>query len=216
LTLEAEEAKFVVVSNNENFMDAEWEPFTNPMVKNWTLKDGDGIKTVYAIFKSLDNNLSFPTPISATIELRQDGCEPKPIPPPEPENPPACSVDCQKVTYDLYIINPDGSIRDAVGGYARAENLGDGTVILHFEDKGSDWDFNDVIIKVDRSDCEKIVISPESVDAGWHHQIGIALFYDGVFKNDLLLWPDSHSAIGESKVVNVREDADLCSVGANF
>lgn len=215
LTLRAEAAKFVVVSNRENFFGAEWEFFTNPMIKNWTLEDGDGTKTVYAIFKSLDGNLSFPVPISDTIELRQDGCKPEPPPPPEEETP-ACSVDCQKVTYDLYIINPDGSRRDVVGGYARMESLGDGKVLFNFEDKGSDWDFNDIVIKVDRNDCNKIVISPESIDAGWHHQIGIALFYDGVFKNDLLLWPDSHLAVGESKVVNVDKDANLCSGSTNF
>jgi N-acetylmuramoyl-L-alanine amidase len=81
LSLQAEQAAHVIVSKNSDFYDAEWEPFTSPMEKNWTLEGGEETKTVYAMFKSSDGNLSFPNLLSSTIEYRPAGCGPKKQPP---------------------------------------------------------------------------------------------------------------------------------------
>lgn len=56
LTIVAEEADQMVISNTEKFSDAKWEPFKT--TKDWTLDGNDGVKTVYAQFKDKAGNLS--------------------------------------------------------------------------------------------------------------------------------------------------------------
>jgi len=84
LNLQAKDAVWVIVSDNSNFYGSDWEPFTNPTDKNWILETGNGIKTVYAIFKSLTGEM---TPIlSDTIELQSAAA---PSTPPPATLPPA-------------------------------------------------------------------------------------------------------------------------------
>jgi hypothetical protein len=81
LNLSAQNAVSVIVSNDPNFIGADWEAFTNPTDKAWTLLPGDGTKTVYVIYKSSDGNV---TPIlNDTISLVTVV-----TPPPPPEVPP--------------------------------------------------------------------------------------------------------------------------------
>lgn len=59
LTLTAQNADEVIVSNNPDFIGSSWEPFTSsPILKSWTLTSGDGIKQVYALFRHASGGLT--------------------------------------------------------------------------------------------------------------------------------------------------------------
>lgn len=81
LNLAAQNAVKVIISNNSDFFGAEWEAFTNPTDKVWTLLPGDGLKTVYVIFKSSDGNMSPALSDSITFETAIIA---PPTPPEEP------------------------------------------------------------------------------------------------------------------------------------
>jgi len=83
LNLSAQDAPFVIISNDSNFIGANWESFTNPTNKAWSLLPGDGIKTVYVLYKSSDGNLS--PVLSDSIELTSAVVPP--LPPPLPPTP---------------------------------------------------------------------------------------------------------------------------------
>ena len=79
LNLKAQNAVQVLISNDANFLGANWQSFTNPLDLPWTLTAGDGTKTVYVIYKSPDGNLS-PT-LSDSIVLQTGIIVPPVIPP---------------------------------------------------------------------------------------------------------------------------------------
>lgn len=71
--------------------------------------------------------------------------------------------------------------------------------MIGFEDR-SDFDYNDVVLKVDARDCKKVVITLVSVDARLDHRVRIKFFYNGEFRKDILLWTGSHASV--SKMVD--------------
>ncbi|HUT22261.1 MAG TPA: hypothetical protein VMX18_02520 [Candidatus Bipolaricaulota bacterium] len=56
LTLTADNAATMLISNDINFLGSEWEPYASE--KTWTLTEGFGEKTVYVKFKTSTNNQS--------------------------------------------------------------------------------------------------------------------------------------------------------------
>ncbi len=56
LTLQAEGATEMLISNRYDFADAEWQPYKTEL--DWTLRSGQGDKIVYARFRSAAGNLS--------------------------------------------------------------------------------------------------------------------------------------------------------------
>jgi hypothetical protein len=56
LTLAATGASLMEISNDPTFSGAVWEPFM--VTKSWTLTPGDGLKTVYAMFRDTSSNSS--------------------------------------------------------------------------------------------------------------------------------------------------------------
>lgn len=58
LTLEAKNAYEVLVSNDENFVGADWMSFSSPNSISWTLTEGEGTKTVYARYKAVSGTIS--------------------------------------------------------------------------------------------------------------------------------------------------------------
>lgn len=123
---------------------------------------------------------------------------------------PGCETNCDRVTYDVYIVNPDGTERHMNSEYVRVEQFGD-DFLLWFEDKG-DMDFNDLIVRFNFVDCGNVLIAPVLVNAGWHHQIRLAIKYDGLVAQDVLLWEDSHTAPTFVKRVNVYDWPNICAV----
>ncbi|MFZ5365172.1 MAG: peptidoglycan-binding protein [Patescibacteria group bacterium] len=146
-----------------------------------------------------DSHMSFGNERSLDVSADQSLCQ-------------QCVTDCQRVTYDLYIVNPDGTERRMNSRYAQIEDQGNGVILVKFEDKGNDFDYNDVLIKVDKSTCEIIKVTSLQLEAGWHHQIKIKLLYDGIERNDVLLWADSHLSVDQSKEVNLTDYSRLCEV----
>lgn len=56
LQLSAVDADSMMISNDPTFSSARWEPFKED--RPWMLSDGDGLKTVYAKFKDIANNVT--------------------------------------------------------------------------------------------------------------------------------------------------------------
>lgn len=118
-----------------------------------------------------------------------------------------CVINCGSLMYDLYIINPDGSERHMFTDYSRIDMVDVDVWRINFDDAGDDWDYNDLVMEVDKSDCENIKIKRLSLDAAWHHQIRIK-FTNGPLSEDILLWTDSHLA-GEL-IINIFDYPNLC------
>ncbi|MFZ6015542.1 MAG: fibronectin type III domain-containing protein [Patescibacteria group bacterium] len=121
-----------------------------------------------------------------------------------------CEIDCSKVSYEIYIINPDGTERRMNTVYAEALDQGNGIVLYRFEDKGLDFDYNDVLIQVDRSNCEHLQFTVLKTNAVWHHQIRARIFYEEVFRQEYVLTYDSHAAYGKTLTLDLTGNTDLC------
>jgi hypothetical protein len=124
---------------------------------------------------------------------------------------PDCDIDCSEMTYDLYIINPDGTERHTFTEYVRVTELEPNLGIIGFEDKGEDWDYNDVEFRLDTRNCGRIAVTLISHDAAWNHQVRLLVNYRGVPKLDRLVWQDSRVNIGDSIYLNVTDDPAICS-----
>jgi len=131
---------------------------------------------------------------------------------PEPLVITTCQIDCSLVTYEVYIINPDGTKRFMNTEYAQADPQGDGVTLYRFEDKGDDFDYNDVLVQVDHSDCEHLKFAILKTNAGWHHEVRARIFYEGSFRRDVLIAGDSHAAYGQTITLNLTDDPSLCEI----
>lgn len=213
LLLSATDANAVKISNDLNFIGANWQSFGGgSMTKSWTLESGTGPKTVYALYKSPTDNYS--PIVSDTINLNASTCD---VVPPE-EKPPVetpteeCVFDCRSLTYDLFIVNPDGTERHINTPYVKIEQIAADVYLYYFEDSGGDMDLNDVVIKVDRRDCANNVFTIISLDAAWHHKVRLNILSGGVIKKQLTISEDTH--LFEQQVattVNTEQfRAELC------
>jgi hypothetical protein len=124
LTLSAENAVQMAISNSADFTDVGWEDYATSTI--WTLTEGDGEKTVYVKFRSPDGNVS--EVVSDTIIL-------------------VTSVDQATldsyVTSDLYRANGDYKVYsleevDEVAGIAIKHHLN--MTPAQFKEKGYHWE----------------------------------------------------------------------------
>jgi len=218
LSLSVSSASDVMVSNYADFSGASWVPHSATSMP-WTLLSGDGTRTVYVRFKQSDT-LGSTVSDSIVVDDANDCVTPPATPPgggsptppttPPPTVPPAAPLppavaDFSGASFDLYIVNPDGTERHMSDpAYARVESAGPNVTIVRFEDKGSDFDFDDVVVLVDHTDWNNVIVTVLSVDAGWLHNIRLAIFNDDKPVYDLLIWPDSHIGIGTFAVVDAN------------
>ena len=210
LNLEVDNAIEIMVANDIDFTGQRWMPYISSQ-KIWGLNPGDGVKSVYVKFQSHEGIVS--DVISDSIELATQGCIPEEEEEEEEEEEiavDACLIDCEKVDYEIYIVNPDNSKRFMSGAHARIEEINNTTSKINFDDSGKDLDFDDLVLQIERSVCELINVKPISIDANWSHNIRAVLLYEDYGKEDILLWKDSHKAIGEEKVINVYDYPDIC------
>jgi len=113
-------------------------------------------------------------------------------------------ISCHDIDYDFYLVNPDGSERHVDSEYVRVENLAEGVDLYYYEDSGViDQDYNDVLIKVDKTACHEIIITPESHSATWTHEVRLQFLYDGESWDDILLWPDAKEAVDNNEVKTI-------------
>ena len=218
LLLKAKKASEVVVSNDPNFIGASWQSFpesmssTEEMSISWLLTEGDENKTVYAMFRSSTGEKS--RVVSTNIELdeaTQCGTEVlgEEIEIPEDE----CDISCDRISYLIYIVNPDGTMRFMDTHYTQTDTLAEDIHRIRFEDSGLiDQDFNDVWVLVNKRDCSDIIFTLESVEASWQHKIGVYMMVDNVTKQDVILWENSHKA-DEGTVLHMNALANeaMCS-----
>ncbi len=66
LSVEGDDARYMMISNTENFFEGRWEIYRNK-VEDWKLAVGDGEKGVYAKFRDRAGNVS--TPVSDRVVL---------------------------------------------------------------------------------------------------------------------------------------------------
>lgn len=123
-----------------------------------------------------------------------------------PQKPPVCDI-CSKLTYDVYIINPDKSERHTGTPWVRVTDRSSNVKRYSFEDKtldpnDSNYDYNDAIVDVDFTDCKNVKFTFVSSDASWKHKIKIKVSIDGIKQSDTLITNDSKAVVGTSKTIN--------------
>lgn len=128
---------------------------------------------------------------------------------PEPLIIESCKIDCSLVTYDLYIVNPNGTERHINTEYVVAESQGEGITLYRFED-GADFDYNDVLVQVDHSDCQHLKFVLLKTDANLIHQVRAKIFYDGTFRKDILLTSNSQQSYGKTINLDLASEPSLC------
>lgn len=116
--------------------------------------------------------------------------------------------DCDRTTFYLYLVNPDGSLRDTKSQYARVEKLDDRLFNVWFEDKGEDFDYNDIGFELDLRDCHHVKVTMHTLNAGWHHQVKANIYFDGVLQQAVTLWNDSHEGVGETVEYDLESYVD--------
>ncbi len=125
--------------------------------------------------------------------------------------PGTCNVDCTATEFYPYIINPDGTVRKVGGNYVQVTHLSPGIDRYGFEDKGIDFDYNDVVVDVDHRDCSAVLFSAQPESSSWHHVVRAEIYYHGVLRKDQLLWSDSHDGAGNPQTINFLHDANICN-----
>jgi len=201
LNLVSDNATQMMISNDPNFTGVSWENYST--AKYWSLNSGLGSRTVYALFKNSDGQQS--STVSASILV-------KALLPNQPAQTEACQVTCSRLTYDLYIINPDGSERHMdQTRWAKKKTLADGTLVVSFEDKGLDNNYTDVIVHINTIDCSNTIVSTEPSTASWHHQIKLKIFYSGVLDDDIVLIADDHVSPDKTTTININDNANICA-----
>lgn len=116
-----------------------------------------------------------------------------------------CDFDCERASFFLYIVNPDGTTRDTVSDFARVTTLEERLFHVSFEDKGADFDYDDIAFDLDLRDCRSVQVTMTDMNAGWHHQVRANIFYDGILQQGVVLWPDSHEGVGETLTFDLNE-----------
>lgn len=120
--------------------------------------------------------------------------------------PETCNI-CQLLTYDIYIINPDGSERHTGTPWVKVTDRSNGVKRYSFEDATLDpnnilFDHNDSVVDIDFKDCQSVEFMFVSSDASWKHQVRIKVSIGGVAQSDTLVVNDSKAVVGTSKTVN--------------
>lgn len=141
---------------------------------------------------------------------------------PPPSVPATCDV-CTRLTYDVYIINPDGTERHTGTAWVRVTDRGNGVKRYSFEDATLDpqnplFDYNDSVIDVDFKDCKSTKFMFVSSDASWKHQVRIKVSIAGVTQTDTLVVNDSKAVVGTMKIINATTGVNAtlaCALGSN-
>lgn len=119
--------------------------------------------------------------------------------------PGTCELSCDRSSFFLYIVNPDGTTRDTLSDFAKVTKFDDRYFHVAFEDKGSDFDFNDIAFDLDLRDCRATQVTMTDMNAGWHHQVRANIFYDGILQQGIVLWPDSHEGVGQTLTFDLND-----------
>lgn len=112
---------------------------------------------------------------------------------------------CQDMGLYLSIVNPDQTVRGTLSPFAHITRHGNRKFTIAFEDRGSDMDFNDVVLDLDVSNCAAMTTTQTALDASWHHQVRGDLTYKGQAVRHLLISPDTQASKGQTVEVNAYD-----------
>lgn len=70
LSLSANGADYIMISNSEDFSDSSWQDYEEEA--DWKLAEGEGVKTVYIKFKDNNNNISEVISDAITLVMEED------------------------------------------------------------------------------------------------------------------------------------------------
>jgi len=129
---------------------------------------------------------------------------------PEPAKTACGTLDCTAFSYDLALINPDGTVRSMNSRYARVLTRRDGWTQVGFEDSGRDFDFNDVIVLYRPTACGQVTVRVAAVRGTWHHKVVARGYYGTTPIGEQVVVSDTH---GESLqgIVNFKpSEALIC------
>jgi hypothetical protein len=106
------------------------------------------------------------------------------------------------VQYELSIVLSDGTRRNGFGPYAHVTRRADGVQTFSFEDD-ADNDFNDVILRLDPTDCLTFQVSELPQDAVTAHQVWLTVYWDGVAQGDILVFENTLKSQNKTASINV-------------
>lgn len=109
------------------------------------------------------------------------------------------------VSYELSIVTPDGVRRDGSSDYARRSTNSHGIGTYYFEDK-TDFDYNDVVLMLDPTECLQYRITALPIEAKLHSQVWLKIFWEGQPEADILVFADSQDAVANIATVNSSND----------
>lgn len=124
-----------------------------------------------------------------------------------------CDI-CSRLSYDVYIINPDGTERHTGTPYVKTSLLRTGVTRYSFEDatlntRDPRFNHKDVIVDLDATNCANLIATFGSTTASWRHKIRLAVYLDGKLLSDNLLAENSRTAANSTVSVDARQGADL-------
>lgn len=211
----------VHISNEPFFVEGQSISLSGSLTMDWTLDRGEGMRTVYAVFKSSAGVPSLT--VSASIEVDpvcndivpseeelqqiiEEAPDPTTVdiaPPPELIQEPQCDIGCENNEYVLYIINPDGTRRDSRGNFAQLR-VKAGELLIEFEDSGFDMDFNDVVFRLETQNCPNIVVEMVELNAGWDHQVGLEVIRDGIIYSDEIVFESTQFTFLHDRIQEIE------------
>lgn len=187
LDLHAENAEDVIVGSSPTFVGSEWQPYIqpSPMDLAYELPDEDGMHQIYVLYRSISRNLSLGVMQEVQLDrVNNCGAVIEPV----------CEQNCEDLAYEFFLITPLGDEYSTSGDHVQIYRSG-ATERYYFEDK-DDFDFNDIVMEALIDRCGVWTMRLLQVNAGWHHQIGVRVFYQGDVIAEEIIAEDSHEAIG--------------------
>ncbi len=189
LELRAENATEVRFSLVPDFTGTSWEDFSGDGIYTINTPEDSDIYAVYVQFRSRQGFQSAILREVVEVDLEFscvgliDEPEAQPLPdseetPSTPNEAPEENTDSDtlvELDYSISLVNPDGTRREMDSNFAQVQLLENFTERVFFEDSGSDFDFNDVVVEVVRTIDEEhgdvYTLEIVLLDASWHHEI---------------------------------------------
>ena len=212
LVLNSQRAVEYRLNDSGNMSDAVWQEF--PTGKNKIFVEREvvlGTDNKFSVYVEFRDSRGTRSDVYVVTKEVETDCgvggyivEPQPE---ELEVLPVCEYDCDKTTYEVYIVTPEGREIQLDSKYVKQTILENGKTRFFFEDSTAphEQDFDDVVVDVEKN-CEENVINSEVVyvDADWHHEVYIKIFANQEEVKDILLWEDSHAALESQEILSVE------------
>ncbi|MBU1131835.1 hypothetical protein KKC32_01095 [Patescibacteria group bacterium] len=199
LMLSAENADQIMIANDSNFRDADWEKYETQ--KKWLLSPGAGGKIVYVKFKSstgaeskiIFERIALVSPLITKdkADLNSDGTVDDHDLNILLDNWRAGMNRENNIQFDVCLFATEDVEQCVNSDYAVIDRINDNSYFILFDDKDRDRDFDDAGIKVIFTDDKKIEVRVETVNAQWIRKIRMKIFYKNKVFSETFTWQDS-------------------------